>query len=74
MNKTPLNRDVATTLGLSESGVSRLRSGSRAPSLTVMQDIEDKFGWKVQVQSDALKEGTWPEAFEQVLIAGVVPA
>lgn len=69
MMKTLLNRDVATRLGLSESGVSRLRSGSRFPSLAVMQDIEGAFNWTVQDQSDALKKNTWTDEFEAALSA-----
>uniref|UniRef100_A0AAU6R606 Helix-turn-helix DNA-binding protein n=1 Tax=Micrococcus phage Olihed TaxID=3092209 RepID=A0AAU6R606_9CAUD len=67
MTNTLLNKDVAGRLGLSESGVSRLRSGSRHPSLTVMQSIESAFGWTVQAQSDAIKNGTWTESFDGVL-------
>lgn len=64
MTTTLLNRAVAEQLGLSESGVSRLRSGSRFPSLAVMQTIEGAFGWTVQDQSDALQRDTWTDDFE----------
>lgn len=69
MKKTLLNRDVAESLDLSESGVSRLRSGSRFPSLAVMQSIESAYGWSVQDQSDALQERTWTEGLEGVISA-----
>ncbi|QBZ73252.1 helix-turn-helix DNA binding domain protein [Microbacterium phage Theresita] len=67
MTTTLLNKAVAQRLGLSESGVSRLRSGSRFPSLAVMQDIEAAFGWTVQDQSDAIRGNTWTSGFEEAL-------
>lgn len=69
MKKTLLNRDVAESLGLSESGVSRLRSGSRFPSLAVMQSIESAYGWSVQDQSDAMQKRTWTEGLEDAISA-----
>lgn len=71
MTETPtttlLNRAVATDLDLSESGVSRLRSGDRMPSLELMQRIEKEYGWAVQAQSNARAAGDWTGAFEKVL-------
>ena len=61
------NSQIAEALGLSESGVSRLRSGDRLPSLEVMQKIETKYGWTVQGQSNARQAGKWTEAFLEVL-------
>ena len=69
MTTTLLNKAVAYHLGLSESGVSRLRSGSRTPSLAVMQDIEAAYGWTVQDQSNAIRNNTWTEEFEVALAA-----
>lgn len=69
MKKTLLNRDVAESLGLSESGVSRLRSGSRYPSLAVMQSIESTYGWTVQDQSDAMQKNAWTEGLEDAISA-----
>lgn len=69
MEKTLLNKDVAESLGMSESGVSRIRTGSRQPSLSVMQKIESVYGWSVQHQSNAIKENDWPEKFEAALAA-----
>lgn len=63
------NRAVAEALGLSESGVSRLRSGDRFPSLSVMQQIESVYGWTVQGQSNARAADDWTTAFEKVLEA-----
>lgn len=61
------NGEVAEALGLSESGVSRLRSGDRLPSLQVMQTIETVYGWTVQGQSNARQAGEWTTAFVKVL-------
>jgi transcriptional regulator with XRE-family HTH domain len=61
------NSQVAEALGLSESGVSRLRSGDRLPSLDVMQTIEKVYGWTVQGQSNARQAGDWTKAFVAVL-------
>lgn len=61
------NGEVAEALGLSESGVSRLRSGDRLPSLSVMQQIEKVYGWSVQGQSNARSAGGWTRAFVSVL-------
>lgn len=69
MTATLLNKEVAEDLGLSESGVSRLRSGSRSPSLTVMQKIEAKYGWSMQDQSNARKSNRWKAGFEKALTA-----
>ncbi len=63
------NGQVAEALGLSESGVSRLRSGDRLPSLEVMQKIETVYGWSVQGQSNARQAGDWTGAFVKVLDA-----
>lgn len=63
------NKTVATRLGLSESGVSRLRSGNRYPSLALMQTIESVYGWPVQLQSDAMLTDTWNTAFDVILQA-----
>lgn len=67
MSITLMNRSVAAELNLSESGVSRLRSGSRFPSLAVMQGIETAYGWTVQEQSNAIQTGTWAQGFEGAL-------
>ena len=68
------NSQVAEALGLSESGVSRLRSGDRLPSLDVMQTIEKVYGWTVQGQSNARQAGKWTEAFVTVLQAAAEEA
>lgn len=60
----PTNKAVADKLGMSESGVSRLRSGDRMPSLSLMQRIQEAYGWSVQQQSDHRAAGTWTTGFE----------
>jgi len=69
-NYPPLtNGAVAELLGISESGVSRLRSGGRKPSIPMMQKVEQAFDWSIQGQSAAYARGKWHEAFEAVLDA-----
>lgn len=43
----PNHRWVAEKLGMSISGVSLLRSGSRNPSIETMEKIEETIGWDV---------------------------
>ena len=61
----PSNAQVADDLGMSISGVSRLRSGARLPSLQVMVKIEQAYGWTVQDQTAArmADSSTWDEHF-----------
>lgn len=61
------NAEVANDLNLSPSGVSRLRSGERFPSLSVMQAIEKCYGWSVQEQADARRNRVWHQDFALVL-------
>lgn len=63
------NAQVAKDLGMSTSGVSRLRSGARFPSLRVMMAIQRVYGWTVQDQTDlrVTGEGSWHERFAAVL-------
>lgn len=44
------NQRVAEDLGLTHSGVSRIRSGDRLPSISVMIKVEEVLGWRVQSQ------------------------
>ena len=67
LTPTLSNAEVAHDLNLSPSGVSRLRSGERFPSLSVMQSIEKKYGWSVQEQADARRDRQWHEDFSLVL-------
>lgn len=61
------NRQVASDLGMSESGISRLRSGARSPSLSKILLIAKQYGWSVDAQSKALAEGYYADAFNQVI-------
>lgn len=44
------NPDVAKRLGLSESGVHRIRNGTRYPSLKVMRTIAAEYDWPLADQ------------------------
>lgn len=69
----PTNKAVADKLGMSESGVSRLRSGDRMPSLQLMQKIQEEYDWTVQQQSDRRAAGDWTKGFEAaILLHGAV--
>lgn len=57
--------DVAKSLGLSESGVSRLRSGGRMPSYQTMAKVAEVFGWPIDSQVVHRMNGTWGEQFNK---------
>lgn len=44
------NPEVGKQIGLSYSGVSRIRSGDRYPSLAVMRKIREAYGWPLADQ------------------------
>jgi len=44
------NEAVGRRLGISYSGVSRIRSGQRYPSLANMRKIRDVYGWALEDQ------------------------
>lgn len=44
------NPEVGKRIGLSYSGVSRIRSGDRYPSLAVMRKIREAYGWSLADQ------------------------
>lgn len=46
----PTNPEVGKRIGLSYSGVSRIRSGDRYPSLAVMRKIREAYGWSLADQ------------------------
>lgn len=60
------NMWVGPKIGYSESGISRVRSGDREPTLGRMREIERVFGWDVCEQT-ALTPAEWVEKFEEVL-------
>lgn len=63
------NEAVGQLLGLSHSGVSRIRSGARIPLLTTMQRIERALGWPVGLQAAAAARGDYAAQFEQRIAA-----
>lgn len=56
--------DLATQLGVSVSMVSRLRSGQRRPSLSLILKIRDALNWPVEEQAMVLAESTTAYGFE----------
>lgn len=63
----PTNAEVGEKIGLTHSGVSRIRSGDRLPSLDTMAAIERAFGWSRAAQLQARDEGKYAQAFENVI-------
>lgn len=63
--KALTNQQIAKTLGLSHSGVSRIRSGERLPSVAVMLKIESEYGWAIQDQAHARALGRYAQSFEK---------
>jgi len=60
----PTNEEIAQKIGLSHSGVSRIRNGHRLPGIETMQKIQEVYGWSVQTQVDARSRGTYAAEFE----------
>ena len=50
------NPEVGKLLGISYSGVSRIRSGGRYPSLAVMRKVRDAYGWPINEQAALIPE------------------
>jgi transcriptional regulator with XRE-family HTH domain len=44
------NEEIGKLIGLSHSAVSRLRRGERLPSIQVMLNVQDVFGWAITDQ------------------------
>lgn len=65
---TVTNQRVAEELGITHSMVSRIRSGDRLPSINLVRQIADKFGWPVSKQIEDLDPKRYADAFEAVLI------
>ena len=65
------NGRVAEDLGISESMVSRIRSGDRQPSTELMVKIREVYQWDVTYQAIACVQGTadqtYAHQFERVL-------
>lgn len=57
-------RDFSKLLGVSEATVSRLMSGDRRPSISLMMKIKDVLGgrlWTLDQQAKALESGKYGE-------------
>lgn len=65
--QAPTNLAVAVVLGVSETSVSRYRSGERHPKFEVQKVIAEKYGWPVSEQAAAHSRGEWGMEFERVL-------
>lgn len=61
---TPTNQVIADAIGLTHSGVSRIRNGNRLPSLEIMQNIERAYGWSLKDQAEARERGMFHYARE----------
>lgn len=63
----PTNGEVGEKIGLSHSGVSRIRSGDRLPSFGVMAEIERVYGWSKIDQWAARDTGHYAAEFERAI-------
>lgn len=59
----PTHKWIARRMGYTESGISRLRSGSRKPTLDTMRTVEQAFGWPLPEQ---VVSENWAEDFETI--------
>jgi len=75
MSQTPLTNDeVGRLIGLSHSGVSRIKSGVRHPGVKTMVRIEKAFGWSVQDQVNARTRGDYAYQFRRRIVGHGRPA
>lgn len=70
----PTNTEIASLIGLSHSGVSRIRSGQRLPSIDAMRRIEREFNWPLNAQVVAREKGTYADEFEVAITTGREPS
>lgn len=63
------NAAVGELIGLTHAGVSRIRSGERLPSITVMQAIAEHFSWDLSAQAVTRAKGgkRYSEEFERAI-------
>lgn len=61
------NGELGNLLDLSHVTISRLRSGTRLPSVEAMVRIQEVLGFTVQDQVDARQEGKYAEKFEEAV-------
>ena len=59
------NGELGVLMGLSHSSVSRLRSGERGTSTTVMLTVEKELGWDLHDQIQRRDDGTYAEELER---------
>jgi transcriptional regulator with XRE-family HTH domain len=57
------NEALGGLLGISHATVSRIKSGTRLPSLEVMNKIRELYNWTIDDQTDARTNGTYAEQF-----------
>lgn len=68
------NAEIAQLLGLTHSGVSRIRAGHRCPSFPTMARIAEEFDWPIEAQVVAAIRASAPgspsyaDLFEQRLV------
>lgn len=51
------NTEIGERIGITGSGVSRIRTGGRVPNLETMRRIEAATGWSIEAQSRAAADG-----------------
>lgn len=61
------NRRIGQDIGMGHSGVSRIRSGERLPSVTVMSRIARVYKWQLEDQVRARLDNRYAEEWERVL-------
>jgi transcriptional regulator with XRE-family HTH domain len=61
------NQQIANDLGITNAGISRIRSGGRIPSLELMLKIERLTRWKLSSQATAKQDGTYAAKLEVAL-------
>lgn len=67
MTAAVTNVQVAQAIGMTHSGVSRIRSGDRLPSIDKMIAIEQVLQWPIGSQTQARAEGRYAAEFEAIL-------
>lgn len=67
MPSAPSNQQVAQTLGIHYTTVSRLRSGQRTPSLQLMKQISTTYGVSMDRLVKAKLAGSFHELFSRTV-------
>ena len=58
--------NVAKRLDMSESSISRLKSGRRSPSWNTMRKIQTEYGWPIEEQTAILSCPDGPEQYAEM--------